>query len=172
MYYEKDSSLLPPRVWPQSTPEPSPSARPRVNSSPELVPVQFSPGEHGLAACEAQQTAAVIWEALGRAVLPRKWGTSHAPPLAALPSCAHRMSHMPMDHLEGLELSEVILHRAVAPAWLMALPFGPATCANRAACDLPLPMAMYGHATHGHWADMVHICYRHDVTSMGGTHRP
>ena len=28
------------------------------------------------------------------------------------------MSHMPMDHLEGLELSEVILHRGVAPAWL------------------------------------------------------
>ena len=28
------------------------------------------------------------------------------------------MSHMPMDHLEGVELLEVILHRGVAPAWL------------------------------------------------------
>ena len=53
-----------------------------------------------------------------------------------------------------------------------ALPFGPATCANRAACDLPLPMAMYGHATHGDWADMMGICYGYDVTSMSGTHRP
>ena len=55
------------------------------------------------------------------AVLPRKWGTGHAPPRAALPSSAHRMSHMPMDHLEGLELSEVILHRALAPARLSPL---------------------------------------------------
>ena len=171
MYYEKDSSLLPPRVWPQSTPEPSPSARPRVNSSPELVPVQFSPGEHGLAACEAQQTAAVIWEALGRAVLPRKWGMSHAPPRAALPPCAHPMSHM---HAHGSPRGPRALggDPASRRRTCTALPFGHATCANRAACDLHLPMAMYGHATHGHWADMVHICYGHDVTSMGGTHRP
>ena len=85
------------------------------------------------------------------------------------------MSHMPihpsMDHLEGLELSEVI-DPASRRRTCMALPFGPATRANRAACDLPLPMAMYGHATHGHWADMLRICYGHDVTSMSGTHRP
>ena len=80
------------------------------------------------------------------------------------------MSHMHMDHLEGLELSEVILHRGVAPAWL------PHVALRHALTGLhvtfPSRMAMYGHATHGHWADMVHICYGHDVTSMGGTHRP
>ena len=31
------------------------------------------------------------------------------------------MSHMPMDHLEGLKLSEVILHHGVAPARLSPL---------------------------------------------------
>ena len=31
------------------------------------------------------------------------------------------MSHMLMDHLEGLELSEMILHRVLAPARLSPL---------------------------------------------------
>ena len=53
-----------------------------------------------------------------------------------------------------------------------APPFGPATCANRVACDLPLPMTMYGHATHGHWTHMIGMCYGHDMTSISGTHRP
>ena len=52
----------------------------------------------------------------------------------------------------------------------MAPPCGPATCAKRASCDLPLPMAMYGRATHGHWAHMMghgHMLrrYGHDVAS-------
>ena len=43
-----------------------------------------------------------------------KVGTSHAPSRAALSACAHCMSHMPMDHLEGLELSDLLLVEARA----------------------------------------------------------
>ena len=81
------------------------------------------------------------------------------------------MSHMPMDHLEGLELLEVILHRGVAPAWLPHVALRHALKGLHA-CDLPLPMAMYGRATHGHWAHMMGICYVHGVASMSGTHQP
>ena len=45
----------------------------------------------------------------------------HRPAQPSPHACAHRMSHMPMAHLEGLELSEVMLHRGVAPARLPPL---------------------------------------------------
>ena len=48
-------------------------------------------------------------------------GDEPCTPHAALPSCAPRMSHLRMDHLEGLELSEVNQHLAVAPARLSPL---------------------------------------------------
>ena len=82
------------------------------------------------------------------------------------------MSHLRMDHLEGLELSEVNQHLAVAPARLSPLALRYALTGLHPACDLPLPMAMYDRATHGHWAHMMGICYGYHVASMSGTHKP
>ena len=70
------------------------------------------------------------------------------------------MSHMLMDHLEGLELSEMILHRVLAPARLSPLALRYASTGLHVTFPSPWQCTATPHMD-GHWADMLHICYGH-----------